>query len=201
MGTTEILEMIKKEPARNTKADFVDSLKRDLERVKFVDLKFTDMPGTWQHFTVPISELSENSITNGFGFDGSSIRGFKDINESDMLLMPDLKTGFTDPFSYDTVSIIGNVKDPETGEPYPRDPRFIAQKAEAYLKESGIADTAYYGPEAEFFIFDSIRYDQKENCGYYRGIFCVLKKLCDVLIVPMKTARSWTLAPSTMAWP
>jgi glutamine synthetase len=167
MSASEILEMIKKEPARNIKADFVEKMRSDLEKVKFVDLKFTDMPGMWQHFTVPITELSESSITNGFGFDGSSIRGFKDINESDMLIMPDLKTGFTDPFSNSTVSIIGNIKDPENGEMYSRDPRFIAQKAEAYLKQSGIADTAYYGPEAEFFIFDSIRYDQKENFGFY----------------------------------
>ena len=161
MSTTEILELLKKEPSRSYKAEFIENFKRDLERVKFVDLKFTDMPGTWQHFTVPITELSENSITNGFGFDGSSIRGFKDINESDMLLMPDLKTGFSDPFSDSTVSMIGSVKDPETNEMFSRDPRYIAQKAESYLKETGIADTAYYGPELEFFIFDSVRYDQK----------------------------------------
>ena len=167
MSTTEILELLKKEPSRSYKAEFIENFKRDLERVKFVDLKFTDMPGTWQHFTVPITELSENSITNGFGFDGSSIRGFKDINESDMLLMPDLKTGFSDPFSDSTVSMIGSVKDPETNEMFSRDPRYIAQKAENYLKETGIADTAYYGPELEFFIFDSVRYDQKENFGYY----------------------------------
>ncbi len=167
MSATEILELIKKEPSKMVKADFVENLRRDLEKVKFVDLKFTDMPGMWQHFTVPITELTENSIENGFGFDGSSIRGFKEIYESDMLLVPDLKTGFTDPFSDSTVSIIGNAKDPETDEFFARDPRYIAQKAEAYLKETGIADTAYYGPELEFFIFDSIRYDQKENFGYY----------------------------------
>jgi len=167
MSTTEILELIKKEPSRTIKSDFVENLKRDLEKVKFVDLKFTDMPGLWQHFTVPITELSENSISNGFGFDGSSIRGFKEIYESDMLLVPDLKTGFTDPFSDSTVSIIGSVKDPETGEFFTRDPRYIAMKAESYLKETGIADVAYMGPELEFFIFDSIRYDQKENFGYY----------------------------------
>ena len=167
MSTTEILELIKKEPSRTVKTEFVESLKRDLERVKFVDFKFTDMPGLWQHFTVPITELNESAISTGFGFDGSSIRGFKDIHESDMLLVPDLKTGFTDPFSDSTVSIIGNVKDPETGEMFTRDPRYIAQKAESYLKETGIADVAYYGPELEFFIFDSIRYDQKENFGYY----------------------------------
>ncbi len=167
MTSTEILEVIKKDNGRVQKSDFLDSLKRDLEKVKFVDMKFVDMPGIWQHFTVPISELSENSISNGFGFDGSSIRGFKEIYESDMLLMPDLKTGFTDPFSDSTVSMIGNIKDPETDEFFTRDPRFIAQKAESYLKESGIADVAHYGPELEFFIFDSIRYDQKENFGYY----------------------------------
>jgi len=167
MGPTEILDLIKKEPGRMTKADFADGLRRDLENVKFVDLKFTDMPGMWQHFTVPISELTDSSIQNGFGFDGSSIRGFKEIYESDMLLVPDLKTGFKDPFSDSTVSIIGNIKDPETGEMFTRDPRYIAQKAELYLKETGIADVAYYGPELEFFIFDSIRYDQKENFGYY----------------------------------
>ena len=167
MSSSEILELIKKEPARMQKSAFIETLKRDLEKVKFVDLKFTDMPGLWQHFTVPISELTENSILTGFGFDGSSIRGFKEIYESDMLLVPDLKTGFTDPFSDSTVSIIGNVKDPETDEFFTRDPRYIAQKAEAYLKEIGIADVAYYGPELEFFIFDSIRYDQKENFGYY----------------------------------
>ncbi|MBI3026591.1 type I glutamate--ammonia ligase [Candidatus Woesearchaeota archaeon] len=168
MSTTEILELIKKENGRVVqKSDFIENLRRDLEKVKFVDLKFTDMPGMWQHFTVPISELDENSIQNGFGFDGSSIRGFKEIYESDMLLVPDLKTGFTDPFSESTVSIIGGVKDPETDEFFSRDPRYIAQKAEAYIKEIGIADVAYYGPELEFFIFDSIRYDQKENFGYY----------------------------------
>ncbi|HLC60612.1 MAG TPA: type I glutamate--ammonia ligase [Candidatus Nanoarchaeia archaeon] len=167
MSSTEILEVIKKEPGRSLKTDFVETLRRDLEKVKFVDLKFTDMPGMWQHFTVPITELTENSISNGFGFDGSSIRGFKNIDESDMLLVPDLKTGFSDPFSASTVSIIGNVKDPESGEMYSRDPRYVAIKAENYLKESGIADTAYYGPELEFFIFDSVRFDQKENFGYY----------------------------------
>lgn len=167
MDSVEILELIKSENGKNQKTDFVNGLKRELETVKFVDLKFTDMPGMWQHFTVPLSELSESSIQNGFGFDGSSIRGFKEIYESDMLLVPDLKTGFMDTFSDSTVSIIGNVKEPEANEFYSRDPRYIAQKAEAYLKQTGIADTAHYGPELEFFIFDSVRYDQKENFGYY----------------------------------
>ena len=167
MSTEEILELIKKDPSKNMKADFIENLRRDLEKVKFVDLKFIDLPGLWQHFTVPISEFTESSIENGFGFDGSSIRGFKEIYESDMLLVPDLKTGFSDPFSDSTVSVIGNVKEPETNEFFTRDPRYIAQKAESYLKETGIADIAYYGPELEFFIFDSIRYEQKENFGYY----------------------------------
>ncbi len=139
----------------------------NLDKVKFIDLKFTDLPGMWQHFTVPKTELTDSSIQSGFGFDGSSIRGFKEIYESDMLLVPDLKTGFIDPFSESTISIIGSVKDPETGELFSRDPRYIAQKAENFLKATGIADVAYYGPELEFFIFDSVRYDQKENFGYY----------------------------------
>ena len=167
MSSNEILELVKKEPSKMMRGEFVENLRRDLERAKFVDLKFTDMPGMWQHFTVPMTELTESTIQNGFGFDGSSIRGFKEIYESDMLLIPDLKTGFSDPFSDSTISIIGNVKDPESGEFFSRDPRYIAQKAEDYLRESGIADTAYFGPELEFFIFDSVRYDQKENCGYY----------------------------------
>lgn len=167
MNMGEIVEILKAEPARMHKTDYVEALKRDLEKVKFVDLKFTDMPGLWQHFTVPISELSESSINHGFGFDGSSIRGFKEIYESDMLLVPDLKTIFTDPFSSDTISVIGSVKEPETNDFFTRDPRYIAMKAEAYLKGTGIADIAYMGPELEFFIFDSVRYDQKENLGYY----------------------------------
>ncbi|HLG23588.1 MAG TPA: type I glutamate--ammonia ligase [Candidatus Nanoarchaeia archaeon] len=165
MSSTDILETVRNEPRTNQ--DFVESLKKDLEKVKFVDMKFTDMPGIWQHFTVPISELNEGSITNGFGFDGSSIRGFKDIYESDMLLVPDLKTGFSDPFSDSTVSIIGSVKDPETDEFYSRDPRYILQKADAFMKKEQIADVAHYGPELEFFIFDNVRYDQGTNFGYY----------------------------------
>ncbi len=167
MSSAEVLELIQKEPAKIQNAAFIEALKKDLEKVRFVDLKFTDLPGMWQHCTVPITELSVDSIQEGIGFDGSSIRGFKEIYESDMLLIPDLKTTLKDPFSDSTVSVVANVKDPETGEFFSRDPRFIAQKAEAYLKESGIADIAYYGPEAEFFVFDHIRYDQKENFGYY----------------------------------
>ncbi|MAE42609.1 type I glutamate--ammonia ligase [Candidatus Woesearchaeota archaeon] len=159
----QVLELLKSEGIQNS----VVNLKKSLEKVKIIDFKFTDLPGLWQHFSVPVSQLTEDVIMNGIGFDGSSIRGFKDINESDMLVMPDIKTSFIDPFSNDTLSIIGNIKDPETNEMYSRDPRFISQKAQAYLVKSKIADKVFFGPEAEFFVFDSIRYEQKENLGYY----------------------------------
>ncbi|MBI2660872.1 type I glutamate--ammonia ligase [Candidatus Woesearchaeota archaeon] len=167
MSSEQIIESIKNNNSKDVKGAWLASLKNDLQKARFVDFKFTDLPGIWQHFSVPISELTEDSVQYGFGFDGSSIRGFKEIFESDMLLLPDLKTGFIDPFSDATVSIIGSIKDPETEEFFTRDPRHIAQKAESYLKQTGIADTAYFGPELEFFLFDSIRYDQKENMGYY----------------------------------
>jgi glutamine synthetase len=135
---------------------------------RMVDLKFMDYPGMWQHFTVPISQLEESSFEEGFGFDGSSIRGWQAIHASDMLVIPDATTAVMDPFTKTpTLSLICNIVDPITKEKYTRDPRNIAQKAEAYLKSTGIADTAYFGPEAEFFIFDDIRYDFRENCGYY----------------------------------
>jgi len=136
--------------------------------VEFVDLKFTDLPGLWQHFTIPVKDFSEELFTEGIGFDGSSIRGFQTINESDMLLKPDIDTAFIDPFADDvTLSFICNVKDPITLKIYSRDPRYIAQKAERYLTSTGIADTVYFGPEAEFFIFDDIRFDQTYNHGFY----------------------------------
>jgi glutamine synthetase len=149
-----------------------EDIKKVLDKAKqdgitFVDLKFIDLPGLWQHFTVPISELSEESFESGFGFDGSSIRGFQDIHESDMLLMPDAATATVDPFSESTLSLICNVKDPETKKPYSRDPRYVAMKAEEYLKKSGIAEVSYWGPEAEFFILDSVRYNQNEKGGFY----------------------------------
>ena len=135
---------------------------------KFADFKFMDFPGIWQHFTVPISQLEENSFEDGFGFDGSSIRGWQAIHASDMLIIPDAATAVMDPFTaVPTISFICNIVDPITKEKYTRDPRNIAQKAEAYLKSTGIADTSYFGPEAEFFIFDDIRYDSQTNCGYY----------------------------------
>ncbi len=133
-----------------------------------LDMKFLDFPGTWQHFTVPIDSLSEETFEEGFGFDGSSIRGWKSINESDMIVVPDSNTAFMDPFTKDlTLNLIGNIFDPITKERYTRDPRAVAIKAENYLQSTGIADVAFFGPEAEFFIFDDVRYEQKENSGYY----------------------------------
>src|SRR5574341_1275159 len=126
--------------------------------VQVVDVKFTDLPGTWQHFSIPLRELTEDVFANGLGFDGSSIRGFQAINESDMLLMPDPTTAFVDPcLQVPTLSVTCDIVDPVTGEPYSRDPRYVARKAEAFLRKTGIATTAYYGPEAEFYIFNSAR--------------------------------------------
>jgi glutamine synthetase len=136
--------------------------------VQFVDLRFTDMPGTWQHFSIPARELSEELFTEGIGFDGSSIRGFQEIHESDMLLMPDASTAFVDSvLEVPTLVIICDVYDPVTRQPYSRDPRFVARKAEAYLKQTGIADVSYWGPEAEFFMFDSVRY----GCDTYQAFY------------------------------
>ena len=136
--------------------------------VQVVDVKFTDLPGQWQHFSLPASTFDEDVFREGLGFDGSSIRGFQAINESDMLLMPDPATAFVDPvLEVRTLSVICDVYDPVTREPYSRDPRFIAFKAEEYLRTSGIATTSYWGPEAEFFIFNSVRYDQNAHEGYY----------------------------------
>ena len=136
--------------------------------VMMVDLKFIDFPGIWQHFSVPIVELEESSFEEGYGFDGSSIRGWKSIESSDMLILPDPSTAIMDPFrKYPTLSMICNIVDPITKEPYTRDPRFIAQKAEQYLKSTGIGDTAYFGPEAEFFIFDNVQFDTTANSPFY----------------------------------
>jgi len=134
----------------------------------FVDLKFMDFPGMWQHFTVPMHALDESSFEDGFGFDGSSIRGWQPIHASDMLVIPDANTAMMDPFTqYATLSLICNIIDPVTKEPYSRDPRHIAQKAEAYLKSLGVADTAYFGPEAEFFILDDVRYSYSQNSSFH----------------------------------
>ncbi len=136
--------------------------------IQAVDLRFIDLPGLWQHFTVSAKEFEADVFEEGIGFDGSSIRGFQAIQESDMLLFPDPSTAFVDPFfERPTLNIICNIKDPITGESYSRDPRYVAQKANAYLKSTGIADTAYFGPEPEFFIFDDIRFGQSYQHGYY----------------------------------
>ncbi len=133
-----------------------------------VDLKFMDFPGLWQHFQVPLHELDEEAFEAGFGFDGSSIRGWQPIHASDMLVIPDPDTAVMDPFmAVPTLSLICNIVDPITKEKYTRDPRNITQKAEAYLNYSGMGDVANFGPEAEFFILDSIRFDQTAHSGYY----------------------------------
>ncbi len=133
-----------------------------------VDLKFLDFVGTWQHFIVPVSELSEDIFEEGLGFDGSSIRGWQPIHASDMLVIPDPATAVIDPFIEEpTLSLICNIVDPITKEAYTRDPRNIARKAEAYLRSTGIGDTAYFGPEPEFFILDDVRYSQGPDHGFY----------------------------------
>lgn len=151
MTTKQVLEMGKKEGA------------------KVLDVRFLDFPGVWQHFTFPISELNESRFEDGFGFDGSSIRGWQPIHTSDMLVVPDPTTAKMDPFYKEpTLVLIGNIVDPVTHESYSRDPRYIAQKAEAYLKSSGIGDTAHFGPEAEFFIFDDVRFESEKNRAFYK---------------------------------
>ena len=138
------------------------------EKVEVVDLRFIDFPGIWQHFSVPARSLDVDDFEGGLGFDGSSIRGWQSINESDMLIVPDATTGFIDPFmARKTLVVICDIRDPITGEDYTRDPRHIARKAESYLQSTGLGDTAFFGPEAEFFIFDDIRFAQNEHSGYF----------------------------------
>jgi glutamine synthetase len=138
------------------------------KNIQLVDIKFCDFLGTWQHFCLPVAELEEETFEAGVGFDGSSIRGWKSIEASDMLLMLDPATAMIDPFpQVTTLSIVADAVDTITREPYSRDPRNIARKAEAYLKQTGVADTAFFGPEAEFFIFDDVRFGQTSNSGYY----------------------------------
>lgn len=133
-----------------------------------VDLRFIDLPGVWQHTSVPIHRLDEGSFEDGFGFDGSSIRGYQPINASDMIVIPDAASAQMDPFrARPTLTLICSVFDPITRQPYSRDPRFVAKKAESYLKQTGLADTCYVGPEAEFFVFDDVRYDQTNNGAFY----------------------------------
>jgi len=151
MKPTEVIELAKKND------------------VKFVDLKFIDLPGVWQHTTLPVARLDEALFEDGIQFDGSSIRGWQPINASDMTMIPDAESAKLDPFfAHPTISLVCSVYDPITKQPYSRDPRHIAKKAEAYLRQTGIGDTAYMGPEAEFFVFDDVRFDQsKGNEGYY----------------------------------
>ncbi len=133
-----------------------------------LDLKFIDVPGTWQHVALPISEVNDALFEKGTGFDGSSVRGFQTIDESDMLLLPHAETAKVDPFMEKTVSIIADIRDPLTNRNYTRDPRYITIKAEQYLKDSGVGDTSYWGPELEFFVFDSVQFFQKENEAYFK---------------------------------
>ncbi|HZA00250.1 MAG TPA: type I glutamate--ammonia ligase [Acidimicrobiales bacterium] len=138
------------------------------EGVEIVDLRFCDLPGLMQHFSMPAKELQAGVFEEGVGFDGSSIRGFQEIQESDMILIPDPSTALVDPFTqHKTLNLNCYVLDPVTGESYSRDPRYVARKAEEFLRSTGIADTCYVGPEAEFFVFDDIRFDQNEHEGYY----------------------------------
>src|SRR3989344_4868978 len=139
------------------------------EGIQMVDLRFTDIAGRWQHFTVPVAELTEETFSAGSGFDGSSIKGFKPIEESDMLLVPDPGTVFIDPFFTEkTLCLVCDIYEPGVQlMPFSFDPRSIAHRAEEYLRKSGLADTAYFGPEAEFFIFDTLRYHQGAQEGYY----------------------------------
>jgi glutamine synthetase len=149
-----------------TPKEVLDFAKKSKAQV--VDLRFTDLPGITQHFSIPIEELKESNFEDGYGFDGSSIRGFQQIQESDMILIPDATTAVMDPFrEAPTLNLFCFIKDPITGESYTRDPRYIAKKAEQNLIASGIADTAYFGPECEFFIFDRVRFDQNQHEGYY----------------------------------
>ncbi len=160
-------------PPANTRPETTMTPKQILQLIKqkniaFIDTRFMDFPGLWQHCTYPASELTEDTFANGFGFDGSSIRGWQAINESDMLLVPVADTARLDPFmQHPTLSIICDIKDPVTKKNYSRDPRSIARKAHDYLIASGVADTAYFGPEMEFFVFDNVSYDQTINKAEY----------------------------------
>ncbi len=138
------------------------------ENVQMVDVRFADLPGIWQHFSVPPGSVNEDALTEGVGFDGSSIRGFQEIQESDMLVVPDPGTAFLDPFTGETTLVlICNIRDPVTGQNYSRDPRYVAQKAETYLKSTGLGDTSYFGPELEFFVFNGVRYGQGTNYAFH----------------------------------
>lgn len=136
--------------------------------IQFVDVRFTDVPGTWQHFSMPADMFEEDAFTNGLGFDGSSVRGYQVINESDMLVVPDPSSAFVDPtLEVPTLALICDIRDPITGEPYSRDPRYVAKKAVNYLKETGIADSSFWGPEPEFFLFSDARYKSDPHLSFY----------------------------------
>jgi glutamine synthetase len=150
-----------------TVKEFFDLAKKT--GAEMVDLKFVDLLGTWQHCSYPIDLWDESTFVDGLGFDGSSIRGWQGIHQSDMLAIPDLSTIVIDPFFKEpTISVIADIVDPVTKQRYTRDPRYIATKATEYLKKTGIGDTAYIGPEPEFFIFDEVRFEQKQNTGFYQ---------------------------------
>ena len=152
-----------------TAEDVLKTIKDD--KVRMIDLRFTDLPGVWQHFSVPPSAVNIDTLNEGIGFDGSSIRGFQEIQESDMLVVPDPTTAFADPYTpATTLVLICNIRDPLTGQSYSRDARYIAQKAETYLKGAGRADTSYFGPEAEFFVFNDARYGQGINYAFTKSI-------------------------------
>ncbi|NJP10997.1 MAG: type I glutamate--ammonia ligase [Leptolyngbyaceae cyanobacterium RU_5_1] len=149
-----------------TPQEILEWIKRD--NIQMIDLKFIDTPGTWQHLTLYHNMIDADSFTDGVAFDGSSIRGWKAINDSDMAMVPDPNTAWLDPFMEEpTLSMICSIVEPRTGEPYSRDPRSIAQKAIDYLNAAGLGEVCYFGPEAEFFIFDDVRFDQTQNSGYY----------------------------------
>ena len=146
--------------------DVLKTIKDD--KIEMVDLRFADLPGLWQHFSVPPRALDLGSFAEGVGFDGSSIRGFQEIQESDMMVVPDPATAFLDPFTEaPTLVLICNIRDPITQQSYSRDVRHVAQKAETYLEATAVGDAAYFGPELEHFVFNDVRYDQSTNYGYY----------------------------------
>jgi len=152
--------------APSTAADVIRMCKEN--DIKMVDLRFIDLPGIWQHFSIPVNKLDDAVFQEGIGFDGSSIRGWQGIHESDMLVFPDPSTAFVDPFlSVPTLAIICDIKDPITRQNYSRDPRYVVHKAEAYVKSTNIADTVFIGPEAEFFVFDDVRYDSSVDQAFY----------------------------------
>jgi glutamine synthetase len=164
----QVAQTTREEPPvpERTPADVLGIVKD--EGVEIIDFRFCDLPGLMQHFSVPAHEFSEDAFEEGYGFDGSSIRGFQEIQESDMILLPDPNTAVIDPFRvHKTLNVNCFVRDPVTGEPYSRDPRYVAKKAEDYLVSTGLADTAYFGPEAEFYIFDDVRFSQDQHSAYY----------------------------------